>query len=287
VLGTTAAAIWFRQREAPIVEEIRARFSIPDPPRLEMNFFQTAPAVSPDGRMLVFFASNGSSGSLWLRHLDSDEIRALPETEGALSAFWSPDGRSLAFFANDKLKRVPISGGPAQTICDSPDGSLGGCWNESGIIVFQLGPTGVLHQVQAAGGPSTPLFAAQSAKQSANPAVQQRPCFLPDGRTVLFTQVSTDPEKSGVYAVTLGSSEARRILPNIGAVRFVAPGHLLFGRDGKLTAQPFNASTLQPSGDAWVVATDVWTFQDVARFDVSASGIIAYSRVVPHTSRLT
>ena len=284
VLGTAATVAWFRQREAPGVVETRARFSIPDPPGLEMNPFSTAPALSPDGQMLVFHASDGSRrGILWLRQMDSGEIRMLPETDGALSAFWSFDNRYVAFFANDKLKRVPVSGGPAEIICDSPGGSLGGCWNESGVIVFQQGGTGVLHQVQATGGPSAPLMSQHSGKSPA----QHRPCFLPDGKTVLFTQVSRDPGESGVYAITLGSSEARRILPSVGVVRYVAPGYLLFGRDGKLTAQPFDASNLKTYGDPWVVATDVWSFQEVSRFDVSANGILVYSRVVPPTSQLT
>ena len=285
VASAAAAAVWTRQRNAATTTEaIRARFSISEPAGLAMNFFQTPPAISPDGRMVAFFASDGARGSIYVRALDSHEIRAVPGTEGALSVFWSPDSRSIAFFADNKLKQSPVGGGPPQVICDvSSLDTTGGCWNESGVIVFQEGQGGMLHQVAAAGGVSTPLLAPQSYDQKTS---QQTPCFLPDGKTVLFTQVSANPEKSGVYAVTLGSSETRRILPSVGVVRFVSPGYLLFARDSVLTSQAFDPSSLKVHGDTSVVANDVWGFEDFTGFGVSTTGIIVYRRVVTSTAQL-
>jgi hypothetical protein len=67
--------------------------------------------------------------------LDSVEARALTGTDGANFPFWSPDSRSIAFFAQGKLKKIEVSGGPAQTLCDAPSGE-GGTWNRDGVIVF-------------------------------------------------------------------------------------------------------------------------------------------------------
>ena len=91
-----------------------------------------------------------------LRRLDSTEVRELQGADGAASIFWSHDGRSLAFFSDDKLKRMPLDGGPVEAVCPSPLGA-GGCWSSSGVIVFQKGYSGVLHQVDAKGGESTLL----------------------------------------------------------------------------------------------------------------------------------
>src|SRR5262245_62087204 len=50
------------------------------------------PAVSPDGRKIVFQAQvPGEEVRLWVRVLDSAEARPLPGTEGASIPFWSPD----------------------------------------------------------------------------------------------------------------------------------------------------------------------------------------------------
>jgi hypothetical protein len=257
LMGGTAAAAWLRSDRTVNFEPDEVRFSIPEPPGLEMNLFQTAPAISPDGRIIAFFASNIVRGSIWLHHLDSTEVREVPETEGAVNVFWSPDSRALAFYAGDKLKRVPLEGGTAQTLCDTPVGS-GGAWSSTGVIVFQKGQNGILHEVSAGGGTSTPLM--KPSAPSPNPAPQMFPCFLPDGKTVLFTQGGDDPEKTGIYAIRLGSAEAHRILPNAVNARFAAPGHLVFGKGDKLLALSFNPSSLQTEGEPRTVATNVWSF---------------------------
>jgi|WetSurSiteA1Bulk_404760.scaffolds.fasta_scaffold80341_2 serine/threonine protein kinase len=57
---------------------------------------------------------------IWLRALNSLEARPLSGTEssGISSCLWSPDSRFIAFDSNGKLKKIAISGDPAQTVCD-------------------------------------------------------------------------------------------------------------------------------------------------------------------------
>ena len=79
-------------------------------------------AISPDGSMLAFIAV-GKTGvqQFWVRRMDDGQARPLPGTERGRHPFWSPDSRSLGFFANGKLKRIDVSGGTAQTLCDAPN----------------------------------------------------------------------------------------------------------------------------------------------------------------------
>ena len=72
---------------------------------------------------------------LWLRPLDALDPQPLPGTEEAQYPFWSPDSRYIGFFAQGKLKKIAVTGGPAQNLCDAPDGR-GGTWNREGVIVF-------------------------------------------------------------------------------------------------------------------------------------------------------
>src|SRR5262245_18142452 len=87
-------------------------------------------AVSPDGRHIVVRAQRVPGPVLlWVRSLDLPEARALPGTEGGAFPFWSPDSRFVAFFAPEgKLKKIEVSGGSAQILCDAPVGG-GGTWN--------------------------------------------------------------------------------------------------------------------------------------------------------------
>ena len=78
-------------------------------------------AVSPDGRTIAFVAASAAHrATIWLRSLDDVDARVLPGTEDASDPFWSPDSRWLAFFdGQGRLRKVAMSGGPAQTITES------------------------------------------------------------------------------------------------------------------------------------------------------------------------
>ena len=78
--------------------------------------------LSPNGRQLAIQALGPDGRKLiWVRALDSLETRPLPGTEDVLGppVFWSPDSRFLAFQVGNKLKKIDISGGPPQAICDT------------------------------------------------------------------------------------------------------------------------------------------------------------------------
>ena len=53
--------------------------------------------------------------------MNSLNAEPIPATEGVVARpFWSPDSRYIGFSAGGKLKKVPVTGGPAQAICDAP-----------------------------------------------------------------------------------------------------------------------------------------------------------------------
>src|SRR5262249_37327044 len=92
---------------------------------------RTAFAISPDGRLVVFSATKNGGVQLYLRPLDHVEATPLQGTEGGISPFFSPDGAWIAFWTDNKIKKVPVAGGPAATICDAAatQGVLGGSWD--------------------------------------------------------------------------------------------------------------------------------------------------------------
>jgi len=87
LLGTMSA-LYFN-RTTPASPEIRVEVNTPstDDP---FSF-----AISPDGRRLVFSASNEGKSQLWLRPLDSLTAQPLGGTDGARYPFWSPDSASV------------------------------------------------------------------------------------------------------------------------------------------------------------------------------------------------
>jgi hypothetical protein len=107
------------------------RYTIAAPEKTSVN----SSALSPDGRLVAMAAWEGGKRQLWVRPLNSLHSQLLPGTEDALFPFWSPESRWIGFFAQGKLRKVAATGGPAQTLCDAPDGR-GGAWSPEGVIVF-------------------------------------------------------------------------------------------------------------------------------------------------------
>src|SRR5437016_2325352 len=231
-------------RTAPEAPEMRTDIVTPateDP----MSF-----ALSPDGKQLAFVASGDGQPRLWLRSLDSAEARPLIGTDGAKYPFWSPDSRSIGFFAGGKLKRTDIGGALPQTLAEAPVGR-GGAWGPDGVILFN--PTvGSIFRISVSGGGATKAVT----QLQPGHAIHVFPQFVPGRGEFLFFVVGT-PETRGVYVGSLDSSETRRLTAADTASTFLAPGWLLFIRQGTLMAQRFDAGQRVVSGDAVMVADEV------------------------------
>ena len=252
------------------------RAMIPPPENAHLLYFNNM-AVSPDGLRLAVVAI-GANGvqSLWLRPLGASSAQPLAGTEGASLPFWSPDSRFIGFFANGKLKKIDAAGGPPQTLCNAPNGR-GGTWNREGVIVFAPDILSPLYRVPQAGGAPAALPLDQSRKEK----VYHFPYFLPDGRHFLYragvTTAYARDKGNGIYVGSLDSSEYKLIL-NDDTYAIYASGHLLFWRDGALMAQPFDAQSLQLSGEAVPIAEQVQMNLTEIRavFSASENGVLVF-----------
>ena len=236
-------------------------------------------AVAPNGHTIAILAELESArkNALWIYELGSPTARSLADTEGATYPFWSADGRSLGFFADGKLKKIEISGGRAQIICDAPSGR-GGTWNKDGVIVFTPDArAGVgLYRVSALGG--TP--AAISKIDTGRGELSHRwPVFLPDGIHYLYMAGNFAGQK-GVDAIFVGSlesSEKRFVVEADANAAYAEPGYLLFYRDKNLLAQPFDQKRFALTGAPTTILTDVQYQPQVKRaiFGASQNGLLA------------
>jgi dipeptidyl aminopeptidase/acylaminoacyl peptidase len=239
-------------------------------------------AVSPDGRHLAFMAATGGKDQLWVRALDALTGQPLAGTEGAAFPFWSPDSRWIGFFASGKLKKVAVSGGPVQTLCDA-ELSGGGAWNRDGVIVFTMLGLG-LYRVSATGGDLTLV---RPIDRSRLEWTYNSPSFLPDGRHLLYYIQSGRKETRGVYLGDLSGALKQRLLGISSNAVYAPPlagggpphlGYLLFLRGEALLAQSFDAQQLPLAGEPTPVAERVGKHPDFPRwnFSVSDNGVLAY-----------
>jgi Tol biopolymer transport system component len=290
ILG--AIAYWAPWRGQSSASSIRFEIQ----PTASMTFIDGGyPMVSPNGKWVVLPAT-GSDGvtRMWLRALDSVEVRALVGTETGNSlpppVFWSPDSRFIAFsatpgpFAPGQLKKLDISGGPPQTICDVAAAVPGGAWNRDGVIVFAVNNAPGLLRVSAAGGAATLITMVDTAHQE---TAHRFPQFLPDGRHFLYLRVSSASERMGMFSGSIDAKpEEQSLKPVLLTDRQAkyAPalagglGQLLFLRDTTLFAQPFDPARLELSGEPIPVADQVGSFAlaNAGLFSASETGVLAF-----------
>ena len=256
-------------------ERLTTRFDVVTPPTNDPTSF----ALSPDGRQLAFVAIADGTPRIWVRSFDRLTAQPLPGTEEASHPFWAPDGRAIGFFASGKLKRIDLTGGPAQVLADAP-AERGGTWNGDGVIVFAPNAFSPLMRVAATGGTPVPVTRLEPGDES-----HRWPQFLPDGRKFLFlvgfgsSGRSDSATRHGVYIGTLDGGPPTRVLEAETAAMYAPPNSLLFVRDSVLVALGFDpirgaVVTSEPT----TVAQGVGTEPGVARgtFAVSATGVLAH-----------
>jgi len=272
-LGLLAAVItgfagWFLRSSAskPVT---RAVIMLPPGQQLAGMESGLAVALSSDGTYLAYVASQGGVQQIYLRAMDSGEVKAIPGTEGAVSPVFSPDGQWLSFFAEEKLKKIAVSGREAQILADAPI-SRGASWGSQGMIAFS--PTiGPLEQVSDAGGSSQSLTHLGKGEFD-----HIWPALLPGSKAVLF---EVGGGASAVVAQLIGTGQRRTLAQGGTNPCYVSSGHLVYQQAGTLLAVPFDPQRLEVKG------TPVPVVQNVLKrgigsapfqYSVSASGSLVY-----------
>ncbi len=232
--------------------------------------------LSPDGKMLAVQAFDSNSvRSIWVRPMNSLDLYQLPGTEGAGRPFWSPDSKYLAFFVGRQLKKMAVTGGPAQLITEAAGSD--GTWGKDGNIIFDNNVGDSLHKVAASGGTAV---AATTFSKTEKELMHAWPCALPDGKHFLYlSQIDTSTQSAGIYTVCVGSndgSEHKKLFRTSSQIDYSAAGYILHIRDGVLLAQPFSMDKLDIVGESVPVAERVAQAFGAYLFSVADNGTLVY-----------
>ena len=183
---------------AASVVTIRHLRETPPPPRPPTRFTVTIPttaplttvgspalALSPDGKHLVYVAGLAGETQLYLRAMDQLDAAPISGTQGAAAPFFSPDGQWVGFFADQKLKKIPITGGTAQTLTARPGGFGGGngSWGDDDTIAFSAN-SGEILRIPAGGGSPEQLTILNGKEGETS---HRWPEILPGGKAVFMS----------------------------------------------------------------------------------------------------
>ena len=269
VVALISVLIWWRNSKPP-----REVMYFPAP----LSFPAKEIAVAPNGHTaaVVGYLESASKNALWIYEVGSQKARSLAETEGASYPFWSADGRTVAFFADGKLKKVEVSGGPVQTICDAPSGR-GGTWNKDGVIVFTPDGRqgGGLYRISASGETPKPISIPDKAHGEDS---HRWPMFLPDGKHYLYmaANFSGRNDEDAIFVGSLDSNEKRFVVKASANAAYAAPGYLVFYRNKTLLAQRLDLKHFALTGEPAAMLEDVEYLSNVKRvvFAVSNNGLL-------------
>ena len=291
LLGVVAASLGFLLlRAAPeALPVVRFRLDLPSTQRLLNTNDEDAPfAISPNGARIVYAAiDSGTAGArLFIRTLDQLDGTPLQGTENARSPFFSPDGLWVGFVTDedDKLKKVPVNGGPAITLAENVrDGFATGSWGDDGYIVYTNADWGLSRVLGTGGVPETLLSTDRTLAADAF----FWPSALPGGKAVLFQHCIASCNTKSLAVLDIATHSISDVVPGATRGWYIGTGHLIYSTDnGALYAIPFDPARREVRGSPVPVLDQVQAGQaNGSRLTISAAGAMIYLSGVAVTGR--
>ena len=270
LLGTTALAVLLALAfaffplfsPAPATEAPVRRFT------LATDSAPVFPSVSPNGRHVVYLTGALTNQSvLWVQDLDQNQPRSLvgPTDLGLLTPSWSPDSEFICFRSGDELKKVPVSGGPAVTLCQVSGATWGASWTPDGrTIIFDM--ANKLHSVSSGGGKPEPWLELEEGVRATRPAF-----FSPETGITKLLYVEGEGASSQIIAFDRGSGQRETLAAGDWPV-YDPSGHVVYqGIDSSgLWAVPFSVDTMKATGNPFSIA------QASAMSSIAQDGTLVY-----------
>ena len=276
-IAIVSAFLWSRRYAPSQPNAVRLSLGLPPGVTLQRNWhpFEQM-AVSPDGEMLAFSATDASGqSSLWIRPLGSAEARKMDQTEGALLPFWSPDSQFVGFWAGGKLKKIRRTGGLPEVICRVPEIAQG-AWGTDGTMLFAKAVNSPIFRVNQDGANATAATSLLPGQVS-----QMWVQFLPDGKHFIYlarTSLTTDDPQAKVYAQSRDGGAPIELLTSQSRA-IAAPDYLLFAQRQNLFAQRMDWKRLRKIGEPLLLAHNVAAspaYLGTSEFTASQNGVLIY-----------
>jgi hypothetical protein len=126
----------------------------------------------------------------------------------------------------------------------------GGCWTESGEILFSPTSAAALSGVPAGGGEARPITRLGAGEQS-----HRYPWALPGDEALLYTTFTG--REAGIYWFSLKTQERKYLVSDVSRAAYDPRGFLVWVRRGALVTQRFEPRQGALSGEVSVIAEQV------------------------------
>jgi len=280
VLALSALAAWLTRRpreSAPPEPSPRFAVELPDALSLESTR-QTALALSPDGRRLVYVGARNDRRLLLSQSVGSFATATLEGTEGAEGPFFSPDGEWVGFSAGGKLKKISLSSGAIVTLCDAAD-PRGATWGDDNVITFAPGPFTGLARVSGDGGVPTPLTTV-----TGDESTHRWPSAAPGGSEIFYTigyKSAPSFDDADVAVHSIARKQTTRVLKGTSPTA-TSSGQVVFVRHGALMVASVDRQAPAPVANPAIAIEGVGArpFSGTGWYAMSRSGTLVYASAV-------
>ena len=268
----SATTAWLLKPSTPPSSSLDARFEVvlPTTASFSSNYNRIV-TISPDSKTIAYMADG-----LTLRKLNDSRALTIPNTENARSPAFSFDGSEVAYWESGRIKRVSIEGGVPIVVGELNERPLGMSWPENGHIYVGRADKGIW-RVAASGGQLEPVVAMEANEFAHGPEL------LPGGEWILFTMCRSVRGWSdgSIVVESLITKERRELIPKGREARYVPTGHVSFVDAGTLFAVPFDLETMQVTGAAVALETNLHMSQadetGAVGYDFSSDGILVFA----------
>jgi Tol biopolymer transport system component len=242
---------------------------------------RSTPAISPNGKDLVYASYTSGRAMLYHRRLSERASRLIAGTEAADLPFFSPDGQWIGFFAGGRLKKVFLRGGQPESLCAYAGGASGGVWTSDGEIVFTTIGARLPHRVSSNGGTAVPV----EVQSEDDIIISGIPRLLPTPGDVLFTVMKISGTGDSQVAILSLDTGRLKLLTAGSDPRFVEPNILVYLRASRLVLNRIDLDEQSLVGPSRVLQ-DAPEIVDsprgfYVRAEVSASGTAILERTAP------
>jgi len=246
--------------------------------------FNTKVALSPDGTKLAY---TPLPGPVYIRSLDGLsgeplEITRTPNFRGA--PLFSPDGSSISFIEGNApfawvrpFLRAPLAGGAPVKLAEY-DSFHRGDWTSDGWIYWTSSYPGGIVRVRDSGGAFEPVTQLDG---SAGERSHRFADLLPGGEALIYTTSFdgiTSYNDARIDLWDLNTGQHKPLITGGSSAVYSPSGHIVYAREGKLFAVPFDLRRREVTGDPMEVLAGVMmsTNTGSAHFSMSERGDLAY-----------
>lgn len=284
VIVAALCGTWFLTRSARHAGNAASDAVVRSTLTLPVGHYPEVVIISPAGDQIVYQVSRGGVRQLYLRYLNEEESRPVPNSEGGTQPFFSPDGKQVGFFVPAAIRIAGPAGSRDLVSIPAQSDLRRAIWGEDHFVYYVTSEEGIWRVPDAGGKPelvlkptardrAIPFYFPQQVLAGNPPAMLYSTNNGPVHRWIAWAGLSGDPTGHTLMERAMGGQ--------------IVDGYLVYFWQGSLLAAPFDAANRRLTGAAISalnnVAANAWRGPNAG---VSRNGTLVYIDNVESQNRM-